>query len=141
MKIANRITVAVCFLLMTALTGCSDARKAAEINSYLAENYSAPAEEEETYPEPDDLISTLEESGFTAEKFGSFEELGINTVRIKASEDEEYLDVCYNVSDEESAQKIIDYYIQNYDKCNLLNDEGTIICYSSESVIKQAGLK
>lgn len=141
MKKISRIVITVCFLLMTVLTGCGDAKKAAEINSYLEENYSAPAEEEESYPEPEDLVSTLEESGFTAEKMDSFEELGIETVRIKASEDEEYLDVCYNVSDEESARKIIDYYMQNYDKCNLLNDEGTIICYSSDSVIKQAGLK
>lgn len=140
MKIFKRIVSIVCLLFVAALTGCGDAKKAEEINSYLEENYSAPAQEE-SYPESESLLSILEEAGFTAEKFDRFEELGVETERIKAAKEEEYLDICYNVSGEENVQKIIEYYMQNYEKCNLLNDEGTIICYSSDSVIEQTGLK
>ena len=140
MKIFKRIVSIVCLILIAALTGCGDAKKAEEINSYLEENYSAPASQEETYPESESLLVILEEAGFTTEKFDRFEEIGIETERIKAAKDEEYLDICYNVSVEEDVQKIIEYYMQNYNKCNLLNDEGTIICYSSDSVMEQAGL-
>ena len=140
MKIFKRIVSIVCLILIAALTGCGDAKKAEEINSYLEENYSAPASQEETYPESESLLGILEEAGFTTEKFDRFEEIGIETERIKAAKDEEYLDICYNVSVEEDVQKTIEYYMQNYNKCNLLNDEGTIICYSSDSVMEQAGL-
>lgn len=138
MKILKKIVSIVCLVFVTTLTGCGDAKKAEEINSYLEENYSAPAQE--NYPESESLLNTLEEAGFTAEKFDRFEELEVDTVRIKATKDEEYLDICYNVSGEENIQKIIEYYMQNYVKCNLLNDEGTIICYSSDSVMEQTGL-
>lgn len=140
MKIFKRIGSIVCLIFIAALTGCSDAKKAEEINSYLEENYSAPAPQEETFPESESLLGILKEAGFTAEKFDRFEELEVDTVRIKATKDEEYLDICYNVSGEEHIQKIMEYYMQNYDKCNLLNNEGTIICYSSDSVMEQTGL-
>lgn len=129
---------AACILLMTILTGCSDAKQAKEINTYLEEHYSAP--EEETYPVAEDLTARLEEAGFETTKTDRFEELDIETVRIKASKDEQYLDICYNVSDEQDVQKIIEYYMSNYDRCNLTNNEGTVFCYSSDSVMEQAGL-
>ena len=138
MKSAKRFAAAACFLLIAVVTGCSDAKQAEEINSYLEENYSAP--EEETYPAAEDLMSRLEDAGFETEKSERFAELDIETVRIKATKDEQYLDICYNVSDEQDVQKIIDYYFQNYDRCNLTNNEGTVFCYSSDSVMEQAGL-
>lgn len=137
-KTAKQFAAAACCLTVVMLAGCSDTRQAEEINSYLEENYSAP--EKETYPEADDLISRLEDAGFETTRADCFEELGISTVRIKAVKDDQYLDICYNVTDKENVQDIIDYYMQNYDRCNLTNSEGTVFCCSSDSVMEQAGL-
>lgn len=123
---------------MLILTGCGKSEEAKQLNAYLQENYSAP--EEPGYPAPEVLVSVLEELGFTVERNDEVGELGIKADRVRAVKEEQYLDICYGVTDEQEAQDIMEYYMENYDKCNIMNDEATVFCYSSESVAKQAGL-
>ena len=128
--------------LVTALsfvcTGCGRSKEAEELNAYLEANYSAP--EEVGYPEAEELASALEELGFDVERNETVGELGIKTDRVTAVKDEQYLDICYGVTDEQDAEHIMDYYMENYDRCNIMNDRETVFCYSSESVAEQAGL-
>lgn len=128
---------AVMFLVMVLLIGCGESKEAAEINAYLAENYPAP--EKKSDPAPEELVKTFQDAGFTVEQHEEVKELGITVQRVQAVKDEEYFDVCYGVTDEQNVQDIMEYYIEQYDRCSIINDEGTVFCYSSEAVAKQAG--
>lgn len=123
---------------MLIFTGCGKSEESERLNAYLQENYSAP--EEAGYPVPGEVVSALEEAGFEVEQYEEVGELGIKADRVRAVKDEQYLDICYGVADEQEAQDIMEYYIERYDKCNLMNNDGTVFCYSSESVAEQAGL-
>ena len=98
-------------------------------------------EEKKTYPEPETVINSLEESGFQVECFDNFEELGIETTMIKAIRDEEYIDICYDVLTENDLDEIIEYYTSNYKKYNLVSNVDLVFCYSSEAVAEEAGLQ
>ena len=105
---------------------------------------SSPAdvtEEKKDYPKSQEVINNLEENGYQVETFDTFEELGINTTRIKAVKDEEYLDVCYDVSSTDELNEIIEFYSSNYKKYNLISNVDMVFCYSSEVVIENSGLQ
>lgn len=137
-KTARFATITLVIAASLALAGCGQSKEAKELNAYLEANYSAP--EEVGCPAPEELASALEEMGFEVERNEEVGELGIKTDRVTAVKDEQYLDICYGVTDEQEAADIMDYYIDNYDKCNIMNDGAAVFCYSSESVAEQAGL-
>lgn len=116
-------------IMMLALAGCG-AQSTVEIVT-----------EEKTYPEPDTVAESLEGSGFSVERFEKFEELGIDAVRVKAVNGDEYLDICYSVSSMEDMDAIVAYYTENYKQYNLVSDTDVVYCYSSESVEDMAGLQ
>lgn len=126
---AKRVCIAMVMSVVFILAGCGG-QSAAEI-----------PEEERVYPEPDAVVSSLEEAGFTVEKSESIEEAGVEATRIKAVNGDEYLDVCYNVASSDDMNKIVEYYADSYKKYNLVSDEEVVYCYSSESVIRSAGLE
>ena len=131
----------VMMLMIAALflfTGCGKSKEAEQLNAYLEENYSAP--EEKGYPAPDDLADALEAAEFSVERYEETEELGITADRVKAIKGEEYLDICYGVTDEQDVQDIMEYYIEQYDKCNIMTAKDAVVCYSSQAVAEQAGL-
>lgn len=129
--------VAILFI-MALLAGCGTSKEAAELNTYLAQNHPAP--EKKSSPAPEELAAALEDAGFTVERHEEVKELGITAQRVKAVKDEAYFDVCYSVTDEQDVQDIMEYYIEQYDRCSIIvNDEGTVFCYSSEAVAQQAG--
>lgn len=136
----NRKKTSAILLLLLAvnLSGCSNPAKVKELNAYLEEAYTET--EEETYPQSDELTNRLEEAGYQTERFDSFDELGLDIDRVKASKDEQYLDICYNVANDEDVETIMDYYMEHYEKYNLVNNDGTVYCYSSETVMEDAGL-
>lgn len=138
MKGKKTASAAAMLLAAALLTGCGQSKEAAEINSYLAENYSAPGQA--GYPEPKELADALEGAGFEVERYEEVGGLGIKADRVKAEKGDQYLDICYGVADGQEAQDIMQYYIESYDRCSIINDEGTVFCYSSEDVAKQAGL-
>ncbi len=125
---AKGICIAVMMLAMSALTGCG------------GQSTVKIVEEERTYPEPDEVASSLEDAGFTVEKSESIAEAGVEATRVKAVKDDEYLDVCYNVASSDDMDKIVEYYTGNYKKYNLVSDDEVVYCYSSESVVESAGL-
>ncbi len=136
-NVLTKTTAAVIFAA-AILTGCGESKQAEEINSYLAQNYTAP--EEKGYPAPDELVSALEDAGYTVERCGKVEELDIETDRVKALKDSDYLDICYGVADEQAMQDIMQFYIETYDKCSIMSDEDVVFCYSSEKAAEEAGL-
>lgn len=121
--------IASLLLLTLLLSGCGS-KSASEL-----------IEEKKSYPEPQEVISNLEENNYQVESYESFEDLGINAVRIKAVKDDEYLDICYDVLSEDDLNKIIEYYVENYKNYNLISNVDIVFCYSSEIVIENAGLQ
>ena len=97
-------------------------------------------EEKLGFPDSQEVINNLEENNYEVETFETFEDLGIQTTRIKAVKGEEYLDVCYDVASDDDINRIIEYYSDNYVNYNLISNVDIVICYSSESVVKDAGL-
>lgn len=128
MKIKKHI-VTIMLLIAFSLTGCGNQSTVKLI------------EEKQTYPEPETVAANLEEAGFEVERFDSFEELGIEALRIKALKDDEYIDICYNVPSENDLDAVIEYYMGNYEKYNLVSNVDLVFCYSSENVVKEAGLQ
>lgn len=101
-----------------------------------------PPEEKLDFPEPEEVISSLEEEGYQVESFDDFEELdSIKVTRIKAVKGESYLDVCYNVASEDELNKIIEYYSANYKNYNIFSNIDIVFCYSDEDVVQIADLK
>lgn len=126
----KRKGVAVALVVMCALAGCgTDNGKEVEA-----------AREERVYPEEKDVVACLEEAGFEVEQTEDFEELDLAVSRVRAVKDGEYLDLCYDVASEDDSDKIVEYYTQSYQKYNLVIDDETVYCYSSESVLQSAGL-
>lgn len=132
------LITALIIAVFFSFTGCGRSEEAQQLNAYLEENYSVPEEKEG--PTSEELADALEQAGFSVEQYGEIEEIGITAVRVKAVKDKEYLDICYGVTDEQTVQDIMGYYIEQYDKCNIMTDKDAVFCYSSETVAKQAGL-
>lgn len=116
-------------LIMLVIPGCGDQSTIKVVT------------EKKTYPELDEVASNLENAGFEVERYGSFEEAGVGATRIKAEKDDEYLDLCYDVESRTDLDTIINYYMGNYKRFNLVSDEDVVYCYSSDFVIESAGLK
>ena len=140
MKKKKTMWFAMMFLIaaLFVFTGCGKSEDAEQLNTYLEENYSAPGEE--SYPAPDELADALEAAEFSVERYEEIEELGITVDRVKTAKGEEYLDICYGVTDEQNVQDIMEYYIEQYDKCNIMTVKDAVFCYSSKDVAEQAGL-
>ena len=136
-KTKRIITMLLAVALLT-FTGCAKSEEARQLNAYLEENHSAP--EEKAGLAPEELSGVLEEEGFSVEQYEEVGGLGITADRVKPVKDEEYLDICYGVMDEQDVQDIMEYYIEQYDKCSIMTGKDTVFCYSSEAVAKQAGL-
>ena len=125
----NRKGVAAALAVMCMLAGCGGNN----------EEKVEAAREEQVYPEEKDVVASLEEAGFEVEQTDDFAELDLDVSRIRAVKGEEYLDLCYDVASDAS-DNIVEYYAQSYQKYNLVVDEETVYCYSSESVLQSAGL-
>lgn len=128
-KYRSRVGTILLLLLAFALSGCGRHSTIEVIT------------EEKVYPEPDEVIGNLEAAGFEVESFGMFEELELETTRIKAVKGKEYLDICYHVPSEKDLDAIIEYYTDNYKQYNLVSNADIVFCYSGESVKTDAGLQ
>lgn len=95
--------------------------------------------EEKTYPKPDEVAGNLESAGFTVERYEEFKELNIVATRVKAVNGNDYLDICYNVGDDD-VDAIVEYYIGNYKQYNLVSDSSVVYCYSGDDIVNIAGL-
>lgn len=127
MKI-KKVCIAVMLIMVFVLAGCGSQSTVKVIT------------EEKTYPEPDEVAESLENAGFSVERYGRFEEVGVATTRIKAVNDSDYLDICYYVGSDEDMDAIVEYYINNYKKYNLVSDTNVVYCYSGDDVVSIAGL-
>lgn len=127
MKMIKKIESIIVLVLMSfALSGCNNAT--VKVNTA------------ETYPTPDELVVNLENADFEVESFDSFEELEIETTRIKATKGKQYLDICYNVLSSEDSEEIAEYYKANYNNYKLVRNADIVFCCSSEYVKEVAGL-
>lgn len=127
MKI-RKVGIAVMLVMAFVLTGCGSQSTVKVIT------------EEKTYPEPDEVAASLENAGFTVERYDRFEEVGVAATRIKAVNDSDYLDICYYIGSDEDIDTIVEYYINNYKKYNLVSDTSVVYCYSGDDVVDVAGL-
>ena len=125
----KKMGIVVLLLLVFTISGCG---KSSTIKIVT---------EEKTYPEPDTVISNLENAGYTVERSEGIEGLDVETDRIKAMNGDQYIDVCYNVASMADMDMIIEYYTGNYKKYNLVSDTNIVFCYSDDSVVESAGLQ
>lgn len=125
----KKLCIVVLLVLVFTISGCGNGSTIKIIT------------EEKIYPQPDTVISNLENAGYTVERSGGFEGLDVETDRIKAINGDEYIDICYNVSSTADMDMIIEYYMDNYKKYNLVSDTDIVFCYSNDSVVESAGLQ
>lgn len=121
--------IVILLLLVFTISGCGQSSTVKIIT------------EEKTYPDPDTVAGNLEDAGYTVERSETFEGLDIEAVRIKAVNGDEYIDICYDVSAMADMDKIIEYYMDDYKKYNLVSDTGIVFCYSSDEAVESAGLQ
>ena len=124
----KKMGLAILLIMALALTGCGTQSTVKVIT------------EEKTYPEPDVVASSLESAGFTVERYDRFEEVEVAATRIKAVNGSDYLDICYYVGSDEDIDAVVEYYINNYKKYNLVSDTSVVYCYSGDDVVDIAGL-
>lgn len=125
----KKLSIAVLIVLVFALSGCGKSSTIKIVS------------EEKTYPESDTVASNLEEAGYTVERSEEFEGLDVKTDRIKAVNGDEYIDICYNVSSMTDMDKIIEYYMDHYEKYNLVSGTEVVFCYSDDAAVESAGLQ
>ncbi len=123
--------------LTIILSGCSSP---VTDESLIGEPESVSESEEPEYPGASEIISSLETAGYEVEQFETFEELNVEATRVKASKEEEYLDICFGTLSVDNSNAIAEYYMENYKQANLVNNDQAIFCYSSQTVLDDAGL-
>ncbi len=125
----KKLSFVILFVLVFAVSGCGKSSTVKIVT------------EEKTYPEPDEVVGNLENAGYTVERSEGLEGLEVETDRIKAVKGDEYIDICYNVSSVTDMDMIIEYYMDCYEKYNLVSDTEIVFCYSNDGVLESAGLQ
>ncbi len=125
----KKLSFVILFVLVFAVSGCGKSSTVKIVT------------EEKTYPEPDEVAGNLENAGYTVERSEGLEGLEVKTDRIKAVNGDEYIDICYNVSSVTDMDMIIEYYMDCYEKYNLVSDTEIVFCYSNDVVLESAGLQ
>lgn len=125
----KKLCIVVLLVLVFAVSGCGESSTVKIVT------------EEKTYPEPEEVISSLENAGYTVERSEGIEDPEVQADRIKAVNGDEYIDICYNVSSTADMDQIIEYYMDQYEKYNLVSDTKIVFCYSNEAVVESAGLQ
>ena len=88
------------------------------------------------------MKKNLSDEGYTVTSFDTILD-DIKVTRILAEKDSSYLDVCFNVA-ENDIDKVNNYYSLTYKsfyKLNSNSGKGTVVCCSDETVLKLSGIK
>ena len=96
---------------------------------------------EDAVPPKEQLIQNLEDKGYDIEYFDTVFDSDISCHRIYATKDNEFIDICYDLT-KENAETAFYEYEKKYDKYYLMAMNGTFVyCISDKKVFKDAGFK
>ncbi|NLU51618.1 MAG: hypothetical protein GXX10_01965 [Clostridiaceae bacterium] len=96
---------------------------------------------EDAVPKKEQLLQNLENKGYHIEYYDTVFDTDISCYRIYASKGNEFIDICYDLTDE-NAETAFYEYENNYDDYYLMAMNGTYVyCISDKKVFKDAGFK
>lgn len=96
---------------------------------------------EDAVPQKEQLLQNLEDKGYDIEYYDTVFDSDISCYRIYATKDNEFIDICYDLT-EENAEKAFCEYENKYDEYYLMAMNGTFVyCISDKKVFKDAGFK
>ena len=96
---------------------------------------------EDAVPQKEQLLQNLEDKGYDIEYYDTVFDSDIPCYRIYATKDNEFIDICYGLT-EENAETAFYEYEKRYDKYYLMAMNGTFVyCISDKKVFKDAGFK
>jgi len=96
---------------------------------------------EDAVPQKEQLLKNLEDKGYNIEYYDTVFDSDISCYRIYATKDNGFIDICYDLTDE-NAETAFYEYEKKYDKYYLMAMNGTYVyCISDKEVFKDAGFK
>ncbi|HOQ06790.1 MAG TPA: hypothetical protein PLP87_03140 [Clostridiales bacterium] len=96
---------------------------------------------EDAVPQKEQLLQNLEDRGYDIEYYDTVFDSDISCYRIYATKDNEFIDICYDLT-EENAEKAFYKYENKYDKYYLMAMNGTFVyCISDRKVFEDAGFR
>ena len=96
---------------------------------------------EDAVPQKEQLLQNLEDKGYDIEYYDTVFDSDIPCYRIYATKDNEFIDICYDLT-EENAETAFYEYEKRYDEYYLMAMNGTFVyCISDKKVFKDAGFK
>ena len=82
-------------------------------------------------PSQKKLISTMEDAGYTVDKFTAINDVK-DISRIVATKGDSTLDVCYQVAGIDDVDKILDFYGDTYEKSYITGNNGGFVYFASD---------
>ena len=96
---------------------------------------------EDSVPQKEQLLQNLEDRGYDIEYYDTVFDSDISCYRIYATKDNEFIDICYDLT-EENAETAFYEYENKYDKYYLMAMNGTFVyCISDRKVFEDAGFR
>jgi len=96
---------------------------------------------EDSVPQKEQLLQNLEDRGYDIEYYDTVFDSDISCYRIYATKDNEFIDICYDLT-EENAEKAFYKYENKYDKYYLMAMNRTFVyCISDRKVFEDAGFR
>jgi len=111
------------------------------IETKITSNGIEETKPEDAVPQKEQLIQNLKDKGYDIEYYDTVFDSDISCYRIYATKDNEFIDICYDLT-EENAETAFYEYENKYDKYYLMAMNGTFVyCISDKKVFKDAGFK
>ncbi|CUH93061.1 hypothetical protein [Herbinix luporum] len=111
------------------------------IETKITSNGVEETKPEDAVPQKEQLLQNLEDKGYDIEYYDTVFDSDIPCYRIYATKDNEFIDICYGLT-EENAETAFYEYEKRYDKYYLMAMNGTFVyCISDKKVFKDAGFK
>jgi len=96
---------------------------------------------EEAVPQKEQLLQNLGKKGYNIEYFDTVFDSDISCYRILATKGNDFIDICYDLTDENAEQAFREYE-KKYEEYYLMAMNGTFVyCISDKKVFKDAGFK
>jgi len=139
--------VAIIFVSVNAIK--KDVRKGKIERNYGISHFEAKitsngveqAKPEDAVPRKEQLLQNLEDKGYDIKYYNTVFETDISCFRIYATKDNEFIDICYDLTEENAIRAFYEYE-NKYDRYYLMAMNGTFVyCISDKKVFADAGFK
>jgi len=111
------------------------------VETKITSNGVESTDPEEAVPQREELLKNLENKGYEIKYYDTVFDSSISCYRIYAMKNNEFIDICYGLS-EENAEQAFKEFEKKYDKYYLMAMNGTYVyCISDKIVFNDAGFK